>query len=299
MTNLINQISINGETTTFLNYIDPVVKGEVPGRAGITQLLTAHFGDDRTKWTQDGGDYAWAIRWPVPWETKTGTIAAPSRAGFAGVDGVGNARSVLAPYYVTTTARIGTGNGINASYITTSTSSWGNYANAPSSYQMIFGVVNNYSICIKAFANNQVDTSEPYTMGYQGWLKEGVYSGLQYPRNYVFWDLTASQRVAQENLTTATNVSRQNPTLSCSVATPSANSTDVIIRDSTAPNNYIGKLWNMMILPSTAVVGKIYRNTGIDPDTGQVETDQKAYWMCVGTWGTDKIGMRVWTDNLI
>lgn len=300
MTNLVNQITINGETTTFLNYINPVVAGESPGLAGITQLLTAHFGNDRTKWTQDGSNLAWAIRWPVSWETKIGTIAAPTRAGFVGENGVGNARGVILAAYSTGLGRAGTSNTTGTEFISDFPGRWGNYSNSPASYQMIFAVVNNYGIALRACVNNTLTGLTHDTSGfmYQGWLKDGVYAGSQYPRNYVGYGVATFARVTQELLTTKTNLMVQNPALSCSIATPGANSTDIIVRDSTAPNNYIGKLWNMMVLPSTAVVGKIYKNTGIDPDTGVVETDQKAFWLCIGTWGTDKIGMRVWTDNI-
>ena len=298
MTNLINQITINGELTTFLNYVNPVTKGVFNnGLSSITSLLLTHFGDNRNIWT-NGSQYAWAVRFPVAWETKTGTIAVPSYPNFAGVDGAGNSRITFCPFYSTAILRA---NSTNANTTTTVDlrARWGNYLNAPSSHQMIFAVVNNYSIAIKSFPSNTMSDTSTSSWVVYGWAKQGVYTGLQYPRNLVALSDSDRQRVTQEELTTATSLLDGNPTLSCAVSTPGANSTDVIIRDSTAPNNYIGKLWNMMVLPSSAVVGRIYKNTGIDPDTGVVETDQKAFWVCVGSFGTNKIGMRVWTENII
>ena len=286
MTNLINQISINGETTTFLNYVNPVVGGE-----SIVQDATAwvtFFQQQLTslRFVRSTNNY-YNLRFNTSFETLTGQVASfnglATNARYCFRLGGDIRRADATNGTVQSEVPIG---GYATWY-------YRDYA---------FAVINNNSLTMAFFGDSGRSTSVNWMSA--GWLKDGQYSGLNYPRNFYNIgdredaDLTAF-RITRENLATLTSVSTQNPTLSCSVATPGANSTDVIIRDSSAPNNYIGKLWNMMVLPSTAVVGKIYRNTGIDPDTGQVETDQKAYWMCVGSWGTDKIGMRVWTENLI
>lgn len=296
MTNLINQISINGETTTFLNYVNPVVTGEdvvyFANKSGLDQFFATQWGLDTTKWSSY--DYPanyprHNIRFPVPFETLAGSIV---NSGGTTVVGT-NARCLVTILDGACSFR-STNSSANGSTgaMTSMNASCGSY---------IYAILNDYSLSVFGYRPGKVSPS----FFSVGWLKDPQYSGAQFPRNFYRlgqrWSTPFtlySERITQENLTSKTGMITQNPSLSCSVATPGADSTDVILQDSTTPNNYIGKLWNMMILPSTAVVGKIYKNTGIDPDTGQIETDQKAFWMCVGTWGTDKIGMRVWTENI-
>jgi hypothetical protein len=304
MTNLINQITINGETTTFLNYVNPVVNGESVSLStvgALDGLFTSRFGVASTIWTRDSSSTIYNVKFPVTWET-------------IGTGIVGNIAAVGANFPNNSTRVV-----FNSNICTPNISPYNNIGAEPRGYLSLdgvgttnkdycFAVLNRYSLAIAAFSNSTRSVS---TISYMGWMKGsgsgGIYTGTQYPRNFVVvagdtntnpWTSFNVARVSVENTTTKQNLLRNNPTFSCSIATAGANSTDVIIRDSASPNNYIGKLWNMMVLPSTAVVGKIYKNTGIDPDTGAVETDQKAYWMCVGTWGTDKIGMRVWTEGI-
>jgi len=293
MTDLINQITINGETTTFLNYVNPVVPVVNCGVPGVDTLLETHLGPKGPLWNSQtivSTQYRF-IKFPVPWETITGDVGASMLSS-------GSRLSTNTRCTITYTS-VANG-GLNSTSTTNATSI--EVKNNLMAYDRVFGVINNHCLVL---ARTSSDTRANITdFIYVGWAKEGQYTGTQFPRNLIGTVTSTSTgpvlaRVLQENLTTTQGLLSSNPTLSCLIPTASADSSDVIIRDSTAPNNYIGKLWNMMILPSTAVVGKIYKNTGIDPDTGVVETDQKAFWMCVGSWGTDNIGMRVWTENII
>jgi hypothetical protein len=41
-------------------------------------------------------------------------------------------------------------------------------------------------------------------------------------------------------------------------------------------------------------VGRIYRNTGIDPDGSD-----NPYWMCVAEIGNERLLMRAWAEGLV
>lgn len=72
--------------------------------------------------------------------------------------------------------------------------------------------------------------------------------------------------------------------------------TDIVIRDAASPNNPVGKLWNCIDMPATCNVGELWRNTGAyDGDASASEQD---IYLCVMPWGTRKLGMRVWTENI-
>lgn len=295
MTNLINQISINGELTSFYNYVNPAVKLENVRNFGLqTILFNDLFGADDNTWVEAGDEARTEVRFPVPWETITGAIVPntstqliSSRARF---------KIQASPSSDFDSARINATNGdgstgTNISFHTVPKSIFNSNLKA-------IAICNKYAYLEARFNDN---LSACYWW-YVGWAKDYQYVGGQYPRNavaiYGNSGVSSPSRVGVENGTSKASFTTTLPAINCEVPTPGADSKDILLIDLASPNNYIGKLWNMIALPSSAVIGKIYKNTGIDPDTGQVETDQKAYWMCVGTWGTDKIGMRVWTENI-
>jgi hypothetical protein len=292
MTDLINTTFINNKKTTFLNYVNPVVQGEPVTRTTgtLSNFLTAQFGVNTSIWSNDGLQ-RYPIKFPVPWETiGSGSVGTILGGGIYYPNA--NTRCVIDTNSSTQRANSSnTNTRVDVAMVGAGTlrSAYG------------FAVVNDYSLAYVFW--DSISRTLPYFV-YIGWLKGtgsgGNYNGSQYPRNFVYIcnTVTVAMRINIENATTSQSFTVGNPSLSCLISTPGADATDIILRDSISPNNYIGKPWNLIRLPSTAVIGKIYKNTGIDPDTGQVETDQKAFWMCVGTWGTDKIGMRVWTENI-
>lgn len=49
-------------------------------------------------------------------------------------------------------------------------------------------------------------------------------------------------------------------------------------------------------MPATCNVGELWRNTGAyDGDASASEQD---IYLCIMPWGTRKLGMRVWTENI-
>jgi hypothetical protein len=301
MTNLINQISINGTTNTFYGYVNPIndhglVNWYSPTTNILSTFLDTAIGSEGTNWrfrTDSVTDYLfYAFRFPVPWETLSGTMGTtwyPS-----------NSRcmiSLTGPSYAlnstTTTGSLWNQNGTTA----------GNNRTAWNGIQ-VFAVANMYSFCVAAFS----DLARTSLVGfsYVGWAKNSPFlGGGSFPSALIhlkqFGDSQVryfASNVNQSVTISTSNIVDGSPTLSCQTPTAGADSSQLVIQRTTSPQWYLGEPYNILRLPSTAVVGKIYKNTGIDPDTGQVETDQKAYWMCVGTWGTDKIGMRVWTENI-
>jgi hypothetical protein len=285
MTDLINQITINGKTTNFLNYINPAASGEsfLNTNAVWASLFTAQLTSLRYTVTT-GTNYNYYLRFNVPWETLSGQVSTT------------NYRAAL--LFATNRIRMNsTGNTSG----TVAIDSTGNTQYSNSS-PYAFAVINDYAMAMAFFTGAGLTTLTGFA--YVGWTKDGAFTERQFPRNLACFCNASSggsilgDRVSQEGLTTKTTLLTQNPTLSCAISTPGADSAEILIRDSASPNNYIGNMWHTIMLPSAAVNGKVYKNIGIDPDTGNVETDQKAFWLCVGSWGSNKIGMRVWTENI-
>lgn len=297
MPNLINQDNIGN---TYLNYVSNTINSEVVDidNYNFTSFFTTAFGDNRERFTVGsvGTLHAIAIRFPVAWETKTGAISSFTTAAVPS-----NARCMWIPDRAD----------IYLCHSNSSTTLSVTYGTAVglSNNTYTFAVLNNSSLTVASFSN--VGRAVCSWFVHIGWPKSMVYTGSQYIRNFIVIrqsqfqnGLTSSsstymQRPTTENLTTKTDLytasdTTLNPTISCEVATPDANGTDIIVRDATSPFNYNGKLWNVIRLPSTAVVGKIYKNTGIDPDGSN-----NSMWLCCGAWGSDKIGMRVWTEGIV
>lgn len=295
MTNFINQLTINGEVNTFFNYVNPVDQSGEPrtfGGAGwLDDVLTAAYGNTRSVWTPTFNTQgAYNIRFPVPWETLTGDVSSSASIGSGMRGRISNRRDF--PYTNTTNADN------TSTFVFLGTD--GNTDTAP----YTFGVLNKYSFSCVAFTG--ANRSGNFFFKHFGWAKDRQYTGGVYPRSLIGISSCSNigyfsaGRVSTENGNTATYFLTTQPAISCLISTPGANSNDIILQDNISPNNYIGKAWNLIRLPSSAVVGKIYKNTGADPDTGNVETDQKRFYMCVGTWGVggEKFGMRLWTENI-
>lgn len=284
MTNLINTITINGQSTTFLNYVNPVVSAESYAMtdANCRSVLTT----------------AWGASKVVVYSSFLTALLPPGDLLFTGTAGVHNNRFDM---YSFGTIRF-------ENYINSSTNSASrSYVQALdpqfslSASTHTFGVINPFGFIFASFTSDTRATLNSLIL--RSWLKNGIFTGNQRTRNVVGLDFVNTGvrtffRPSVENTTTRLELLTQNPSLLCAIATPGANASEIIVRDSVSPNNYIGQLWNMIMMPSSCVVGKIYKNTGIDPDTGQIETDQKAFWMCLGSWGANKIGMRVWTEDI-
>jgi hypothetical protein len=299
MTNLINKININSKPTTFLNYFNTLDRGINLGSSQWNNVFTEQWGAVRTHWMESTDFYG--LRFPVPWESLTTTpmtlILGHPRFTY----------SKTGENIYTAFANSSSGNSF-ARYDQNISGGWPNINTG-----FVFGVLNDYGLLRVSFTSSAL-TSSSWT--YFGWVKDPQFNtgSPQFPRNLIWCagntsGLTYAKRITTENTEivnaqAGTNIERttdalMNPTIDCVITTSGANSTDVLIRDDDSPNSYIGKMWHTIRLPSAAIVGKIYKNTGADPDTGSIETDQKAFWLCFGAMGTAKLGMRVWTENII
>ena len=173
------------------------------------------------------------------------------------------------------------------------------YASAPSP-SFRYMIANDYSLTFVNVGGGSNGRNSQGFVLYMGWLKNPGYTGNQYPRNFAYMLNSANTlRATLVNATGTTNFSTAansitNPTIACEVATSGADATDIIFRDDTSPNNAIGKPYNMISLPSSFAVGNIYTNNGVDPDGGDNNK-----WLCVGNWGSRKLGVRVWTEGYI
>lgn len=228
------------------------------------------------------------MRSPAPGiETKTGVVAASSSL-------LANQRilwnTVVYRFYVNSN------NGTGLSQV--NTPNYGNVSTTATPYS--FGVANDYSACFVTFSNAEL--TSVHRFNYLGWLREPVYTGDTYPRGLVALQVPNDvwSRVAVENGTTFSSISTAadsitTPPINCSIVTPGADATDITIRDAASPHNPVGKLWNCIQLPATCNVGELWRNVGVDADGGGSEQD---VYLCVMPWGTAKLGMRVWTEDV-
>lgn len=170
-------------------------------------------------------------------------------------------------------------------------------------------VVNSFSVSMFrcAVSGNSLNTSD-YSFRQVGWAKNPLYDGTNYPLNayYFFLSNNSNSRgggrptLPNNNIRTALRVptgtsadSIANYSITCQTATPGADTTDLVIRDDASPNRAIGVASNLLKTSLAIPVGEIYRNTGVDPDG----SDNK-FWICVGVYGSERILMRVWTQNL-
>ena len=173
-----------------------------------------------------------------------------------------------------------------------------------------YAVLNNRSFSIVSTELNggQLNLSA-FSFASVGWLSNPLYSGIAFPRNayYLFLQsnrngINGSARISVENSSAAQGLqfpsigianSIANYPVSCQVATPGANTTELYLRDNIAPNKAIGYVPNLLKTSLQIPIGQIYRNTGIDPDGSNMNT-----WICVGNWGSERLLMRVWASGL-
>lgn len=171
-------------------------------------------------------------------------------------------------------------------------------------------VVNSTSVSMfrSDTSGNTLNPSNGYSFRQVGWIKNPLYDGVNYPLNayYLFLNNSGSARgggrpqlpndTSRTNLRVPTSLafdSVANYSITCQTATPNANTTDLVIFDSLAPNRAIGVASNLLKTSLPIPVGQIYRNTGVDPDGSN-----NPFWLCVGEYGSERILMRVWTVNL-
>lgn len=290
----------------YLNYVTPVVQGEslwVNSGVDLSGLLTAAWGDDRTKWTKHATtNQAWALRPPSIGvtgvsESLTGNITAPTS---------GN---------LTTGARCCLLFTPNGNLQLNSTNGTSNFAVNISSIALnltnpyAFAVVNAYAIFIGMFTTTARTSSQWL---YLGWTRDPAFQGTQFPRNLVAIrgnnsSIIGSTRVNTENLTTTQALySTQdlggagifNPAISCSVSTPGADTIEIFLRDNASPYNYIGQPYFLIQGPSSLTVGKIYKNNSMT-NGRDWEGSDNPYWMCIcKPTGGRTLLMRVWTEGI-
>lgn len=141
-----------------------------------------------------------------------------------------------------------------------------------------------------------------------GWLSNPLYFGGAFPRNAytfrLFSNLNQNNafRAAMENTNTSQDFivpkslsanSIANYPVSCQIATPGANVTELYLRNDDASNKAMGYVPNLLKTSLQIPVGQVYRNTGIDPDGSN-----NPYWICVGIYGSERVLMRMWGSGL-
>lgn len=177
----------------------------------------------------------------------------------------------------------------------------------PTDGRAFYGVLNNRSLSLFRISTIGAGLNNSnYRFFSIGWLSNPLYSGSAFIRNAYYLSLTPGNigagRPSAENteqrtlfqIPLNTNFdSIANYPVTCQTATPGANTTELYLRDSVAPNKAIGYVPNLLKTSLQIPVGQIYRNTGIDPDGSNMNT-----WICVGVFGSERILMRVWTQGL-
>jgi len=170
-------------------------------------------------------------------------------------------------------------------------------------------VVNSTSVSMfwSSISGNALNTSS-YFFRQVGWIKNPLYDGDNYPLNayYLFLNSYTTRGGGRPTLpnynssiaslrvpTYSVFDSVANYSITCQTATPNANTTDLVLFDNLAPNRAIGVASNLLKTSLPIPVGQIYLNTGVDPDGSN-----NPFWLCVGEYGSERILMRVWTQNL-
>jgi len=278
MTTLINQATIGGKLHTFVGYVNQfeTASFNIDGvwQTTIKDAWIAHFGNANLYNPPDA--FSAYVIFPVSFETLIGNASSSKyRARILSFQGA---------------------NQVNSSNGNSQVTFFANKSGATGTYPFV--LITNSNMSWSAWTGANRTGSNGFAS--VGWLDNAQYTGNQFPRNFYWVTNGGSGRIQQENLTSERTFTSGSPTLSCSVSTPGANSSQVVLTDSVSPFNYIGNAPGLMRMPSSCVVGKIYRNDGIDPVSGVSEAGTNHNnWICMGSWGTDKIGMRVWTEGIV
>lgn len=297
-----NLVNTDSAENVFYNYATPVVKGEslsVSTSGFLDTLFSTKLGSKGTDWNSSGTGYT--IRFPAPGlEMKTGAVTAGSNA-------TANSRVGFDTRRIQSNVNSNNSTGLN---IVGNTSTLGIPV---SSSNTTFAVVNDFAFVYASFTDGTLSTLLKFM--YLGWLREPVYTGttlgvlgvccislgidnFSAPFSTVVRPTSANSTTATTLATAADTIT--SPPIVCTPGTDpgdgSATWTDITIRDATAPNNPVGNLWNCIEMPAEYVVGNLYKNTGAyDADSS---TSSQDVYLCVMPWGTRKLGMRIYTENV-
>ena len=301
MTALINT---DGRGNYYYNYVNASSGGEQRGwingtvRAVPADLLSAKFpSGSGSNWF--GGNTPTAgisLRFPVPWETRTATVTAvnTSNLGFR----IMWQQNFTSNLFFHASNTVGT----SAQAVSIPPGSAVSSAATERSYWYL----NDYCLMVASFSTESRMTLTGFR--YMGWTRRPNFINANYPRSLVCIRVTGSGleafRVGQENtnnlgsLYTGLDIINT-PALSCEIATTGANFTQVLLRDSNPPYNYIGIPYGLKQGPLVTSVGQIVKNVGIDPEVvGGVQHPNVSY-ICLFRWGLGNLFMPIWTEGLI
>jgi hypothetical protein len=170
-------------------------------------------------------------------------------------------------------------------------------------------VVNSFSVSMfRCNVNGNALDNFDYNFIQVGWAKNPLYTGTNYPLNAYYYSINSTSSLRGGGRPTLPNIDTRtalrvptgtsadsiaNYSITCQTSTPGANTTDLVLRDDASPNRAIGVASNLLKTSLAIPVGQVYRNTGVDPDGSN-----NPFWICVGTMGSERILMRVWTQGL-
>jgi hypothetical protein len=171
-----------------------------------------------------------------------------------------------------------------------------------------WAVLNSHSLSIAA---STTIPSDPVVFFSCGWLKNPLFPQSAFVQNaYFLWTVgldSGSRAAGRPSLAFGGNARQNfvipeattpnplaNYPVSCQTATPGANTTEFYLRDNVAPNKAVGYAPNLLKSSLNIPAGRIYRNTGIDPDGSN-----NPYWKCVAKIGSESLLMRVWATGLV
>lgn len=179
--------------------------------------------------------------------------------------------------------------------------------------KFVYACLNESSLSIAIFPTNGIslDTNGSYFL-HVGWLKEGLYEGINEVLNcyYIFLrggesstrvaglggisvpmtDVTRHYRTPSN---TGTDPIAEYP-INCGTITPGADTTDFVLREHLAPHRAIGIANNLLLSPLPLTIGGYYKNLGVDPDE-----NNNPYWLAVGKYGANRtVLMRAWAQGL-
>lgn len=180
-------------------------------------------------------------------------------------------------------------------YRTTSLSGSGGNGASPS---YSYAVGDSLGLAIFSVRQNGINSFVSpinYTFSYFGYCRNPAYGSINYPLDYIsmLQSHDAGTTIIRPSDTNSNNTAIQcsiESSITCDIANPSANTSDVIFRDVPSPNYAIGRARPFLLWTNQALtINTIHRviNKGNNP------------YLVVATAGTGRILMPIWTENLV
>lgn len=149
-----------------------------------------------------------------------------------------------------------------------------------------YSVINQYSMAVACFDDYENTVLRKFI--YVGWLRDPKYVGSTALRGFVSLEITQNSSNLYRILMEDSAVYEQISPLNTRRLFIEDLCLDACVKDFS--NGYLGKLYNCIELPANTAIGEYCENIGRDADS---MVDEPRFYLCVGNWGVNKLGMRI------